>query len=366
MSGIRVVRAKSFITPNDGIVLRTLDFMSFMVTAYVAALFEKRPDVVAATSPQFVSAVGGWAVVACRRIPFVFELSDLWPASIVAVGAMKYNFLLWLMERLELFLYRRAAAIVALIDAFKKNLVGRGILAGKIVVVLNGVDLPRYAPTPKDSGLAAEHGLENKFIVGYVGTHGMAHGLGIVLSAAERLRNNDRIRFMFAGPGAARETLMLDARRRRLDNVAFLPPQPKSRMPAEWSLCDAALIHLRNDPVFAEVIRSKIFEAMAMGLPLLVAVPPGEATRIVEADGARIVVEPKNSTALADAVLRLANDKVLCGTLTARSLAAAPLHSRAHQATAMMVVLEAAAAGHGHQAVRFAANRTGASPKWTT
>ena len=183
MSGIRVVRVKSYITPNEGIVLRTLDFMSFMVTAYVAALFKKRPDVVAATSPQFFAAVAGWAVAACRRLPFVFDLGDLWPASIIAVGTMKDNFLLRLMERLELFLYRRAAAIVALTAAFKKNLVGRGILADKIAVVLNGVDLPRYAPTPKDTKLAAQYGLENSFTIGYVGTHGMAHGLDNVLSA---------------------------------------------------------------------------------------------------------------------------------------------------------------------------------------
>ncbi len=366
MSGIRVVRVKSFITPNEGIVLRTLDFVSFMVTAYVAALFEKQPEVVAATSPQFFAAVAGWAVAACRRVPFVFELSDLWPASIIAVGAMKDNVLLRLMERLEMFLYHRAAAIVALTDAFKQNLVGRGILADKIAVVLNGVDLPRYAPTPTDTNLAAEYGLENSFTVGYVGTHGMAHGLDNVLSAAERLKNDSRVRFMLAGPGAARDALIADARKRGLDNVVFLPPQPKSRMPAVWSLCNVALIHLRDDPVFAEVIPSKIFEAMAMGLPLLVAVPRGEATGIVEADGAGIVVEPENPAALADAVLKLANDEVLRGTFAARSLAAAPHHSRVHQATAMMAVLEAAASGRGHQAERCAENKAGGAPKSST
>jgi len=363
MSGIRVVRVKSFITPNEGIVLRTLDFLSFMVTAYVAALFEKRPDVVAATSPQFFAAVGGWAVAASRRLPFVFELGDLWPASIIAVGAMKDNLLLRLMERLELFLYRRAAAIVALTGAFKRNLVSRGISADKIAVVLNGVDLPRYAPTPKDAKLAAQYGLENSFTVGYVGTHGMAHGLDNVLSAAERLKNDSRVRFMLAGPGAARDGLIADARKRGLDNVVFVPPQPKSRMPAVWSLCHVALIHLRDDPVFAEVIPSKIFEAMAMGLPLLVAVPRGEATGIVEADGAGIVVAPENPAALADAVLRLANDDVLRGTFAARSLAAAPHHSRAHQATAMMAVLQSAAAGRGHQAAHYAGTKSGTAPK---
>ena len=253
VSGIRVLRVKTFITPNEGIALRTLDFMSFMITGFLAALFEKRPDVVVATSPQFFTAVAGWATAVARRLPFVFELSDLWPASIVAVGAMKENTLVRLLERLELFLYRRSASVIALTKAFKTNLVRRGIPADKIAVVLNGVDLPRYAPMPRDAALATEFGLESKFVVGYVGTHGMAHGLDNVLYAAERLRKDDRIRFMLAGPGATRESLIASARQRGLDNVVFLPPQPKSRMPAVWSLCNVALIHLRDDPVFAEV-----------------------------------------------------------------------------------------------------------------
>ena len=183
---------------------------------------------------------------------------------------------------------------------------------------------------------------------------------------AKRLKNDSHVRFMLAGPGAARDALIADAHKRGLDNVVFLPPQPKSRMPAVWSLCNVALIHLRDDPVFAEVIPSKIFEAMAMGLPLLIAVPHGEATGIVEADGAKMVVAPGNPAALADAVLRLANDEVLRGTFAARSLAAAPHHSRAHQPTAMMAVLEAAAAGCGHQAARYAENKTGTAPKPST
>src|SRR5690606_39078576 len=133
--------------------------------------FEKRPDVVAATSPQFFAAVSGWALAACRRRPFVFELGDLWPASIVAVGAMKDNALLRIMERLELFLYRRAASVAALTEAFKANLVRRGIAPDKIAVVRNGVDLRRYAPAPRDGALAAEWELEDRFTVGYVGTH---------------------------------------------------------------------------------------------------------------------------------------------------------------------------------------------------
>lgn len=356
VSGIRVVRVKSFITANEGVVRRTLDFLSFMVTGFVAGLFEKRPDVIVATSPQFLTAVAGWALSECRRRPFVFELGDLWPASIVAVGALKDGALLRMIEALELFLYRRAAAIVALTGAFKSNLVERGIAPGKIVPVRNGVDLRRYEPMPRDAELAAELGLlGGRFTVGYVGTHGLAHGLRNVLAAADILKG-DAIRFLLVGPGAERRALIDEAKRRGLENVVFAPPQPKERMRAVWSLCDVALIHLRDDPVFAGVIPSKIFEAMAMGLPLVLALPVGEATDLVEAEGAGIVVPPEDPAALASAVRRLLRDASLRASIGRAALTAAPRHSRSFQAAATMAVLEAAVAGDGARAARYVAS----------
>jgi len=343
MDSIRVVRVKTYMAANRGTVRRTLDFLSFMISAFGAGLFEQRPDVVSATSPQFFAAVGGWALGLVRRVPFVFELGDLWPASIVAVGAMRPSFGLRLMEKLELFLYRRSAAVVALTHAFKQNLVGRGIEAEKISVVINGVDTWRYGPRGRDRELAEETGLAGKFVVGYVGTHGMAHALSNVLDAAERLRDEPGIAFLLAGGGAERDMLVADAERRGLENVVFLARQPKERMPAVWSLCDVALVHLKNSPVFQDVIPSKIFEAMAMGLPVLMAAPQGEASAILEADGAGLHVPAEDPDALAGAVRRLAGDAQLRNKLAAASLAAAPNHSRERQARDMMAVLQGVA-----------------------
>ena len=353
MSGIRVVRVKTFIAKNEGVARRTLDFVSFMVSAFGAGLFEKRPDVIAATSPQFFAAVGGWALAAARRIPFVFELGDLWPASIAAVGAMRNRPVLRALERLELFLYRRAASVVALSPAFRDDLIRRGIAHDKIAVVINGVDLARYGARPCDAALAAEWGLTGRCVIGYVGTHGMAHALGNVLDAAERLRGNDRVRFLLVGAGAERAQLVADAQARALTNVVFAPMQPKSRMPAVWSVCDVALVHLKNAPAFAEVIPSKIFEAMAMGLPLLVAAPAGIATRLVEDDGAGLIVPAEDPDALARAAETLADDAALRRRLAAASSAAAPKYSRARQADAMLAVLRAAADGDGAHAARY-------------
>lgn len=351
MDGLRVVRVRTYISPNRGVVRRILDFLSFMVSGYLAAGREPRPDVVISTSPQFFAAVAAWWFAKRRGLRYVFELGDLWPASIAAVGAMKANLGLRLLEKLELKMYRDADAVVALTSSFKENLVSRGIDADKIAVVINGVDLWRYAPKPRDKRLAADAGIGlDDCVIGYVGTHGMAHALNNVLDAAALLRDRDDIRFLLAGAGAERAQLIARAGAENLTNVSFLDPQPKERMPDVWSLCDAALVHLKDSDVFAGVIPSKIFEAMGMGLPIVFAGPTGEGSRIVAAAGAGPIVPAENPEALAAACSALADDADQRKQLAERSLAAAPRYSRETQARHMLGVLETAIAGKGWQA----------------
>ena len=333
IDGIRVVRVKTYISANEGILLRTIDFVSFMFSSIVAGLFQKKPDIVMATSPQFFAAVSGWLISFFKRKPFIFELGDLWPASITAVGAMKDNFALKGMEKLELFLYRKSAAVVALTNAFKEDLICRGIDKNKIHVVVNGVDLPRYSPRPKDEHLLEELGLIDKFVIGYIGTHGMAHGLERVLDAAELLTTDDEIRFLFVGSGSLKKNMIEKSQELGLKNVIFHPAQPKERMPEFWSILDVALIHLKNNPVFKTVIPSKIFEAMGMGLPILLAGPDGgEASKIVEEDGAGLCIPSETPEIFTQTVLRLKNNHALRKRLAEASYKAAPKHTREEQA----------------------------------
>jgi colanic acid biosynthesis glycosyl transferase WcaI len=345
MDGIRVVRVKTFVAANEGFFLRTLDFLSFMFTAVPAGLFQKRPDIIVATSPQFFTAIGGWLLGALRRIPFVIELGDLFSASVVAVGAMKPSPLVIIIEKLELFIYRNSAAIVALTEAFKSDLVSHHIDPGKIWVVINGVDLPRYSPRPRNAEMTKAFGIGDRFVVGYMGTLGMAHGLETALDAAELMRDDDSVRFVFVGGGAAKGKLIEKAESRNLKNVIFIPTQPKARMPEAWSLCDVALVHLKNAPIFATVIPSKIFEAMAMGLPLLAAIPKGEASKIIERENAGVIVPPGDPPALVEAVRRFRDDRQARQIIAECSLAAAPRYSREHQAEKMLNVLEAVVYG---------------------
>lgn len=340
VDGIRVVRVKTYITANEGFLRRTLDYLSFMASGFAMGLFERRPDVVVATSPQFFCAIAGWALSVAKGRPFVFELRDLWPASIVAVGAMGRSPAIRMLEHVELFLYRRAAAIVSVTESFRDDLVARGVARDKIHVVINGVDLERYEPAPRDPGVVREFGLDGKFVAGYVGTHGMAHALPKVLEAAERLRDRDDIAFFFAGAGAERGTVERIVAERRLTNVRLIPRQPKERMPALWSVCDVALVPLRDNPVFATVIPSKIFESMGMGVPILMSLPEGEATRIVRETGAGVCVPPEDPQAMAAAIVELAEHPERVAQLRAAARAAAPQFSRDRLAARMAEIME--------------------------
>lgn len=343
IDGIDVVRVKTFIAPNRGVVRRTLDYLSFMASGALAGLVQRRPDVVVATSPQFFAAVGGWVVAALRRRPFVFELRDLWPESIRAVGALRPSLPLRIVERLELFLYRRSEAVVALTEAFKTNLVRRGVDPCKIAVVRNGVDLSRYSPRSRDVATERRLGVEGRFVVGYLGTHGMAHALESVLEAAELLRSRRDIHFLFVGAGAAREALLARARELSLDNVSFHLTVPKHEMPAVWSTCDVALVHLKDQPLFSTVIPSKISESFGMGVPVLFAGPDGEAAGIVRGSGAGITVRAERPAELAAAVQQLCDDPTARRRMAEAARAAAQTFDRDTLALDMVRVLEACA-----------------------
>jgi colanic acid biosynthesis glycosyl transferase WcaI len=341
MHGMRVVRVKTFIAKNKGFLLRTLDFLSYIIPALLAGLWQKKPTVVVATTPQFFVGVTAFLLTSLRRVPFVLEVADIWPASIVGVGAMQKSTLIQWLEKLELFLYRRATSIVVLTTAFKKNLTSRGVPAAKISVCINGVDTSQFSPTPKNDQLATELGISpNQFVIGYLGTHGMAHGLQNVLHTAEKLKQHPDILFLFVGAGAEREDLMLYAAQNNLTNVKFIPSQPKSAMPQFWSLCQVALIHLKNNPVFAEVIPSKIFEAMGMGLPILLAAPEGEASQIIVSEKVGIWVQPEDPQLLADAAITLWQQPELRQQYAQQSQARAYFHSRERQANEMLAIIQ--------------------------
>jgi glycosyltransferase involved in cell wall biosynthesis len=338
LDGIRVIRVWSYITANEGFVRRVLDYVSYMATATLASLFVRRVDVVVATSPQFFTAVAGWLVGGFKRVPWVFELRDLWPESIKAVGAMKESPTIRLLERLELFLYRRAARVVSVTESFRRNLGQRGIDTGKIDVITNGVDISRFSPRPKDAALEASLGLQGCFVAGYVGTHGMAHGLETLLEAAQRLTAHPqgrRIRIVLLGDGARKAALKAQAAQMALDNVVFIDSVAKDEVARYWSLLDVSIIHLRRTELFTTVIPSKLFECMGMGIPVLHGVK-GESAEIVEREGVGIPFEPEDAEQLSQLLLRVSSEPGNLANMRERCLSAAQRYDRGALAQRML------------------------------
>jgi glycosyltransferase involved in cell wall biosynthesis len=341
VDGIRVIRVWSFISANEGFALRVLDYTSYMVSATLAALFVRRVDVVVGTSPQFFTACAAYAVATLKRRPWVFELRDLWPESIKAVGAMKESAAIRWLEKLELFLYRKASRIVSVTQSFKRTLIGRGIDGGKIDVVTNGVDIHRFSPRDKDQALVDQLGLRNCFVAGYIGTHGMAHALDTLLDAAERLRatpDGQNVRILLLGDGARKASLQADAARRGLDNVLFIDTVSKDEVARYWSLLDVSIIHLRRTELFTTVIPSKMFECMGMGIPILHGVA-GESADILRSAGAGEVFEPENVDQLVSCMLRLKADPALLASYRRQGLEAAKAYDRTHLAERLLQLL---------------------------
>jgi colanic acid biosynthesis glycosyl transferase WcaI len=305
IEGIETVRVWTYITANEGFARRTLDYTSFMMTGFLAGLFLRRPDVIVCTSPQFFTACAAYVLSLFKRRPFVFELRDLWPDSILAVGAMPESRLIRALRKLEYFLYRKAARIVSVTNSFKSVLSSNGIPAAKIAVVPNGADLASFTPGPKPEELLKRHALERKFVAAYIGTVGMAHGLATVLHAAEKLAPNKRVAFVVVGDGAERSSLEEAARQRGLSNVIFVGRVAKDEVLRYWRLADAALVLLRDRPVFRHVVPSKIFEAMATTRPIVLGVL-GESAELLKAAGAGLVIQPEDADALVQAIETLA------------------------------------------------------------
>jgi glycosyltransferase involved in cell wall biosynthesis len=262
-----------------------------------------------ATSPQLLCACAGRAVALLQRTPFVFEVRDLWPESIVAVGALAANHpVVRGLTVVEERLYKSATAIVVVTDAFRTRLIARGQPGNKVHVVKNGADLTRFTPRSPQTALRADLGWNGKFVVGYVGTHGMAHGLDSVLDVAKRLAFRDDLRFLFVGDGAERARLEARVSTERIEGVRFLGVLPRDRMTDVYATLDLALVPLRKTELFTTVLPSKIFEIAAMARPIVISVD-GEARTVVEASGGGVFAPPEDVDKMATEIVRLADDR---------------------------------------------------------
>jgi glycosyltransferase involved in cell wall biosynthesis len=308
VDGYRIVRTWLYATPNEGVVKKTLGHLSFMMTGLLLGLRKVgKPDVVMVSSPTFFSIGAGWALARLKRARLVVEVRDLWPAIFVELGVLTNKRAIAALERLELASYRAADAVVVVSEGFRTHITDRGIPAEKVHTIRNGVDISRFQPgEPANPRTRARLGAsDGDVLVLYIGAHGISQGLSVVVDAASRVTNSS-VRFALVGEGADKANVLHRMEELKTTNVASFDGVPRDDVPGLLAAADICLVPLRDVPLFSTFIPSKIFEYLAAGKPVVASVR-GEPGEILREAGA-IVVEPEQPQALADAIVRLAEN----------------------------------------------------------
>ncbi|MFH2138498.1 MAG: cobalamin-dependent protein [Candidatus Omnitrophota bacterium] len=320
IDGIKVWRHWLFDTPNRGLFKRTLLHISFMISVVVLSLFRgKKPDVLMVSSPAFFSVISTFIISRLRRVPYVFEVRDLWPGIFIELGVLKNKFLIWVLKAMELFLYRASAAVVPVTNGFAQDIIKRGIPENKVCVITNGVDLQMFKSGNGETSLRSELGIpKNRFIVSYIGSHGISHGLYSVIDAAEELQKEEDMHFLFVGEGAVKQRLVKRVKDRNINNVSFIPSQPREKVINFYNLSDVCLVPLKDVPGFSAFIPSKIFEIMACEKPI-VACLRGESAGILKESGGASIVAPEDTKEMIKSIRGLKNNPKQCQAMGSRA-----------------------------------------------
>ena len=304
MGGIPVLRVPLYPSHDRSTGRRVLNYVSFAVAATVGALLASRPDVAYVYHPPATVALPALVLKALKGVPYVYDVQDLWPDTLAATGMLTDPRALGLVTGVMSRVYRSASRVVVLSEGFRTLLVARHVPAEKIEVIPNWADELQIDLTPGPSARAQELGFDGTFTITFAGNMGTVQALETVLTAAESLRDEKRLRFLLVGGGVEADRLKVSAGDRGLDNVVFLPRREVSQIGEILRLSDALLVHLLDDPLFAVTVPSKTQAYLMAGRPILMGVR-GDAARIVADAGAGISFEPQNAAELGHAVREL-------------------------------------------------------------
>ena len=303
IDGINVIRVWSYITENNGFVKRIIDYISYALTSFIFGLSIKT-DIIIATSPQFFTAISGRVLSFFKRTPWVMEVRDLWPDSIAAVGSMdKTSKSFKLLKKIENHLYFNASKIIVVTNSFKNYLITEHqITPEKIGVFKNGIIINNLKKPKLNDVIALKEslGLENKIVISYIGTHGLAHGLKFILESISKI-SNPYLHFLFIGDGAERQNLIDYSNKLHSKNFTFLKSVSKIDIPLYIDLSDYSLVNLKKSDEFKNVIPSKIFENIAMYKPILLGVE-GESKKLINDYGVGVCFEPENEKSFLNAL----------------------------------------------------------------
>ncbi len=314
IDGINVIRLWAFPSHLRSTLRRGLNYLSFFLTGALSVPFLGKYDAVIGTSPPLFSGLTAYVHSRLWGSSLIFEVRDLWPEVITAVGAGTENSLSYKMfDQIATLLYSKSDKIVALTDSFKESMIiDRGIDPTKIEVIENAVDTELFKPTPKDDKYISNLGAENKFIVSYVGTIGLTHGVQVVLEAAEILSEKlPDVLFLLVGDGYDKERLVNLQVKSGLNNILFLDKKPKPEIPLVLNASDICLVLSKNDDLFKKTIFAKVFEPMACGKPIIVGARGETENLVVSRARCGLYSEPENGKALADNIQKLYEDEIL-------------------------------------------------------
>jgi len=300
--GITILRAYTYTALHRSFFHRTLSFLSFMISSFLVGMTVKGVDLVWGTSPPIFQGATAWMLARLKGVKFLFEVRDLWPAFAIAVGVLRQPVLIRLSEWLERFLYSHADLLVVNSPGFIKHVQDRG--ASWVKLVPNGADTVMFSPVVDGSNFRNQHGLVGRYVALYAGAHGMSNDLGVVLEAACQLKQQSRIAIVLLGDGKEKPALVKRAAELGLDNLLFIPPLPKAEMPAALAAADACIAILKPVEAYQTVYPNKVFDYMAAGKPVILAID-GVIREVVETAGAGIFVTPGDPQAMAGAIRSL-------------------------------------------------------------
>ncbi|MBN1920347.1 MAG: glycosyltransferase family 4 protein [Anaerolineae bacterium] len=343
LDSIDVIRVWVKTAPAKTFKTRMAFYLSYMLNAVLAGLLlaRGRYDALYATSPPLFVGAAALVLSRLRRIPLVFEVRDLWPESAVALGELHNpRFIRWA-TTLEEACYRHAQRIIVVTEGMRVQLMDRGIPGEKLALIPNGANTELFQPQPAaGQQLRATLNLEGKFLIVYAGIHGIAQGLETALYAAERLRNDPRVHFLFIGEGPRKAELLALKAQLNLPNVTMLEAQAREAIPAYLSAADAALIPLRRLELFKGAVPSKLFDAWACGCPVLMSIE-GEARTVLERAQGGIFFPPEDVESLVQAIGNLQTVPDTCKRLGENGRRFVEAHySRQAQAQTLVELLE--------------------------
>ncbi|MDX2044822.1 MAG: glycosyltransferase family 4 protein [Acidobacteriota bacterium] len=308
VGNVNVIRSYIFVPHKRSGWQRILNYLSFNISSTLAGLFAGKQDVIFVMSPPLTIGLTAYVLGLLKRIPYCYNLQDIWPEVAVKLGMLRGQRLIAFFEAMEKFIYRHSRRIFAISDEFKANLTAKGVSADKIEVIPNFTDTDFIKPMEKANSFSLANGLADKFTVLYAGNVGLSQGLEVILDAAEQLKDRNDIVFAIVGEGSCRDELIADARRRGLQNVKLLPFQPESDVAMVYAAADVALIPLRHG-ITENSVPCKTYSIMAAAKPYIAGVDEGSTVwKLTDQVGCGVCVEPENGRALAEAILKLQAD----------------------------------------------------------